>query len=211
MSTPTPPPTTSRPDPRDLAATRQFFATKASTWEDRFPDDEPLYRQAVEALDPGPGSIALDAGCGTGRALPALRDAVGPTGLVVGLDVTPEMLDEAARRGRDRSATLVNADASCLPLSSGTVNAIFAAGLVHHLADTDAGLTELARVTARGGHLAIFHPIGRAALAARHGHQPSDDHPLAESNLRALLRRTGWLPLTIDDAENRYLALATRA
>lgn len=210
MATPSPSSTTGRPDPRDVAATRQFFAAKAPTWEDRFPDDEPRYREAAEALLPGPGAVVIDTGCGTGRALPALRDAVGPGGLVLGIDLTPEMLAEAARRGRTETAALINADASHLPLAAGTVGAVFAAGLVHHLADPVLALTEFARVTRPGGRLAVFHPIGRAALAARHGHQLSDGDLLAESNLKALFSRTGWLPLTIDDAEHRFLALATR-
>jgi hypothetical protein len=37
-----------------------------------------------------------DIGCATGRALPALRAAVGPAATVLGLDVTPEMLQTAA-------------------------------------------------------------------------------------------------------------------
>jgi ubiquinone/menaquinone biosynthesis C-methylase UbiE len=131
--------------------------------------------------------------------------------LVVGIDLTPEMLQEAARRGRTEAAALVNGDASCLPLAPGTVSGIFAAGLVQHLANTVFALTEFARVTEPGGRLALFHPIGRAALAARHGHQLSDDDPLAEANLASLLKRTGWLPLIIDDADHRFLALATRS
>jgi hypothetical protein len=38
----------------------------------------------------------------------------------------------------------------------------------------------------------------------------SNDDPLAQHNLAPLLTRTGWLPLTIDDADHRFLALATR-
>ena len=49
----------------------------------------------------------LDAGCGTGRALPALRDAVGPAGMVLGADLTPRCCDAAADAGRGRYALLV--------------------------------------------------------------------------------------------------------
>ncbi len=65
---------------------------------------------------------------------------------------------------------------------------VFAAGLVHHLPDPAAGLAELARVTRPGGRLVLFHPSGRAALAARHG--------------RTLTR--------YEDPEDHFLALAVR-
>ena len=136
---------------RRLTDTRGFFGPRAAGWEDRFPDDEPRYRRAVAALRPAAGDVAVDVGCGTGRALPWLREAVGGRGLVVGVDVTPEMLAEAVRRGRRAPlAALVLADAGRLPLPAQTVDALFAAGLLPHLADPVAGLAELARVARLG-------------------------------------------------------------
>jgi SAM-dependent methyltransferase len=198
-------------DSRRLDETRSFFGPRAAGWEDRFPDDGPRYEKAVGALAPVPGGVAVDVGCGTGRALPWLRDAVGAAGLVVGVDVTPEMLVEAARRNRGApTASLLMADAGRLPLPSHTVDAVFAAGLLSHLPDPRAGLAELARVCRPGGRLALFHPIGRATLAARHGRQPSEDDPLAPDRLTSLLHDVGWTPVDIDDGPERYLALAVR-
>jgi SAM-dependent methyltransferase len=198
------------PSDEKLTRTRDFFGPKAATWEDRFPDDAPAYARAVADLAPPPGGVALDAGCGTGRALPFLREAVGPSGLVLGVDATPEMFAEATRRGRARLATLILTDASRLPLRAAAVDAVLAAGLVPHLADPAAGLRELARVTRPGGRLALFHPIGRATMAARQGHAPSDADTMAPPRLRALLDGSGWSLHEVDDAADRYLALAVR-
>jgi len=68
----------------------------------------------------------------------------------------------------------------------------------------------LARVTRPGGRLALFHPRGRAALAARHGNELRDDDVRAQPNIGRLLSATGWELLLLDDAEERYLALAGR-
>ncbi|MDI5966273.1 class I SAM-dependent methyltransferase [Streptantibioticus silvisoli] len=195
---------------RGHAAVRAFFGARAATWDTKFPDDTPAYEAGVAQLDLRAGESAVDVGCGTGRALPALRAAVGPDGTVIGTDLTPQMLRTAAEAGRNVCALLVEADAARLPLASATQDALFAAGLVHHLADPAAGLREFARVTRAGGRLALFHPIGRAALAARRGHSLSPDDIRAEPHLRPLLAANGWELTSYEDTAARYLAIAVR-
>src|SRR5690606_5049476 len=148
--------------------------------------------------------------CGTGRALPWQRAAVGPSGVVVGVDLTAAMLREAARAGRDRDGALLLADAAALPLRASSLDAVFAAGLVAHLPDPAGTLREIARVVRPGGVLALFHPIGRAALAARQGRTLTPDDLRAEPNLRALLAGSGWRMTSYTDEDDRFLALATR-
>ena len=191
-----------------LEETRAFFAPRAATWDERFPDDAPAFARAVKELDLSIGSCVLDVGCGTGRAFEVLRAGVGPTGHVVGLDVTPEMLHVAARH---TAAPLVLAHARYLCFGAATVDGVFAAGLLPHLPDPVDGLAELARVVRPRGRLALFHPIGRAALAARHERSLRPDDALDPRVLPGLLRATGWEPLFVDDAADRYLAVAQRA
>jgi SAM-dependent methyltransferase len=189
---------------------RAFFATRASTWDARFGADLPAYATAVVEAGLASGGVAVDVGCGTGRALPALREAVGAAGTVIGVDHTPQMLTAALERARLCDARLILADARCLPLSDGAVDAVFAAGLVQHLPDHEAGLAELARVTRSGGRLVIFHPSGRAALAARHGRTLRPDEPLAEAVLREYAARSGWRLTGYDDPPHRFHAVAVR-
>ncbi len=87
---------------------------------------------------------------------------------------------------------------------------MFAAGLVSHLPDPARGLAELARTTRPGGLLALFHPVGRAALATRHGRLLTPEDLRAEPNLRPLLARAGWRLTSYTDADDRYLAVAER-
>ncbi|MER5280775.1 methyltransferase domain-containing protein [Streptomyces sp. NPDC002809] len=194
----------------DHTHVQEFFTARAANWDTRFPDDGPAFATAIASLGLRPGDTVLDAGCGTGRAMPALRAAVGPRGGVLGADLTVAMLESAVRAGRGSSGLLVQADAARLPLRSGTLDAVFAAGLISHLSQPGPDLAELARVVRPGGLLALFHPIGRAALAARHGRQITDGDLRAEPNLGPLLARSGWRLTLYVDEESRFLALAER-
>ncbi|MEV5883884.1 class I SAM-dependent methyltransferase [Streptomyces sp. NPDC052020] len=194
----------------DHTHVQEFFTARAADWDSRFPDDGPAYAAAVAAIGLRPGDRVLDAGCGTGRALPPLRAAVGPTGVVIGADLTPAMLDAAVRAGRDRDGRLLLTDVAALPLRSRSLDAVFAAGLVAHLPHPAENLRELARVVRPGGVLALFHPIGRAALAARQGRRITPDDLRAEPRLRPLLAGAGWRMASYVDEDAQFLALAVR-
>ncbi|MEU5591562.1 methyltransferase domain-containing protein [Streptomyces sp. NPDC020298] len=194
----------------DHTHVQEFFTARADDWDSKFPEDGPVFEAAVADLGLRPGDRVLDAGCGTGRALPPLRAAVGPSGIVIGADVTPAMLEAAVRAGRDRHGRLLLADVAALPLRPRSFDAVFAAGLIAHLPHPSENLRELARVVRPGGTLALFHPIGRAALAARQGRRVTPDNLRAEGNLRPLLAGSGWRMTSYVDEDARFLALAVR-
>ncbi|MFJ8357509.1 class I SAM-dependent methyltransferase [Streptomyces sp. NPDC093984] len=189
---------------------QEFFTARAADWDAKFPDDDPAYAAAVAALGLREGDRVLDAGCGTGRALTPLRAAVGPSGLVLGADLTPAMLQAAVRAGRDRDGLLLLADVAALPLRTESLDAVFAAGLIAHLPHPAENLRELARVVRPGGLLALFHPVGRAALAARQGRRITPADLRAEANLGPLLAGSGWRMTSYVDEDTRFLALAVR-
>ncbi|MEU9560039.1 class I SAM-dependent methyltransferase [Streptomyces fumanus] len=194
----------------DHTRVQEFFTARAADWDRKFPDDGPAYAAAVAELGLRPGDRVLDAGCGTGRALTPLRAAVGASGVVLGADLTPAMLREAVRAGRERDGWLLLADVAALPLRTGSLDAVFAAGLIAHLPDPAGNLRELARVVRPGGSLALFHPLGRAALAARQGRRITPDDLRAEPHLRPLLAGSGWRLTWYVDEDARFLALAVR-
>ena len=101
---------------RDLVETREFFTSRAVGWEDRHPDDDVLFNWAVDQLGLSPGDAAIDAGCGSGRALTPLRAAVGSQGAVLGIDATPAMLHEAARLGRKSISVCAVGNVEQLPV-----------------------------------------------------------------------------------------------
>lgn len=80
--------------------------------------ERPIYRagrqRAVSALQLPRGGVVLDLGCGTGLSLPSLASAVGPTGHIVAIDRSPQMLSRARRRAEHLACkvTLVTLDAT---------------------------------------------------------------------------------------------------
>jgi ubiquinone/menaquinone biosynthesis C-methylase UbiE len=66
-----------------------------------------MRRKAVAAMALRPGGTALEVGVGSGRNLPYLLDAVGPSGAVIGVDLSPGMLSEARKLVDRRGASNV--------------------------------------------------------------------------------------------------------
>jgi ubiquinone/menaquinone biosynthesis C-methylase UbiE len=79
----------------------------------------PARRRGVAALGLRPGDTVLEVAVGTGRNLPYLVDAVGPTGTVIGVDPSAGMLREAAKMVALRgwsNVELIEGDATKLDL-----------------------------------------------------------------------------------------------
>lgn len=71
---------------------------------------EDARRLAIGLLDVQPGHVVYDVACGTGATLPLLAAAAGSTGLVVGIEQSPEMAALARQRAAaiDTPVRIVN-------------------------------------------------------------------------------------------------------
>jgi len=112
----------------------------------------------VAGLGQEPRAI-LDVGCGTGSAL-ALLGARFPRAGLSGVDPAPEMLRVARDRlGSSRAVDLQEAHAESLPFGDNAFDLVVSSNSFHHWADQAAGIREIGRVLAPGGHLVMTDPF----------------------------------------------------
>lgn len=115
-----------------------------------------LRRRAADALALSPGAAVLDLCTGNGRILPELAAAVGPEGRVVGVDISPRMLDHARRRSASFAhVELIEADAARLPFLDDSFDAIVASYGFSAVPDLDSVLDEAMRLLRPGGRISV--------------------------------------------------------
>jgi ubiquinone/menaquinone biosynthesis C-methylase UbiE len=127
------------------------------------------------------GEVVLDVGCGTGSLAIAAKRHVGPTGIVCGIDASPEMLARAQKKAGKASVEVVfkNAMAQVLPFPDAQFDAVLTTVMLHHLPrkarQQCAG--EMRRVLKPGGRVlavdfdrAAREQKGLLAHFHRHGH-----------------------------------------
>lgn len=97
------------------------------------------------------GEVVLDVGCGTGWFAAGLQRAA-PDADVYGLDLSTGMLGRAREAGADN---LIQGDATSLPMADQSIDVVVGRGVLHHLPDPTAALSEWRRVLKPGGALVL--------------------------------------------------------
>jgi ubiquinone/menaquinone biosynthesis C-methylase UbiE len=101
------------------------------------------------------GNRVLDVATGTGEAAQWALSHVGDTGLVVGSDISPAMLDEACTRACDARFIPVVADGQALAFAGATFDAVICQLGLMFFPDPARGLAEFRRVLRPGRRTAV--------------------------------------------------------
>ena len=138
---------------RKRAHTRTLFATIADRYDLitavlSYGQDARWKRTLINLAQVQSGERALDLACGTGD----LAFAAAANGArVVGLDITPRMLQLAA--AKSRAATFLAGDMTSLPFRSQTFDLVTTGYGLRNVPDLNAAIDEIARVLRPGGRL----------------------------------------------------------
>lgn len=114
-----------------------------------------------------PGEQIVDVGCGAGIDSLIAARMVGPDGRVVGVDMTPAMLEKARASGvasRLENLEFRAGHGEELPVADGWADAVISNGVLNLMPDKAAGLREMARVLRPGGRLQIADILVQKAV-----------------------------------------------
>jgi SAM-dependent methyltransferase len=191
---------------------REFYE---SFWADAPQDPEPWafrQRRALLQRELEPGDTVLDLGCGAGRFLATLPDAIGV-----------EIAEHAAERARSNvpgaDVRLLEPDGS-LPVGHGEIDLVWCSEVLEHIPDVAHALLEVRRVLKPDGRVLITVPYHGRLQAAGIALTRFDRHfdPLGQhvrfftrSSLRTALEHSGFTRVHITRARPQMLvARATR-
>jgi N-acetylglutamate synthase-like GNAT family acetyltransferase/SAM-dependent methyltransferase len=105
-----------------------------------------------------PGQVVLDIGSGAGIDCLIAAEKVGPTGRVIGLDMTAEMIERARKNSREAGATNVEfrlGDAEKMPVEDTSVDWVISNCVINLSPDKPSVFREIARVLKPGGRISI--------------------------------------------------------
>jgi SAM-dependent methyltransferase len=192
-----------------------------------------LYDSPIAWAPAVAGERVLDLGCGSGGATRAAARVVGPEGLVVGLDSSPECIEVAqARTPGDQPTLYRRGDAQAMGnVPDRAFDVVVASLVLEQVADLDRAVREIFRVLRPGGRLvatvtafdrlrpidasfmgAVIAVVGRRAPGALAGrasrasmpHEPRDQRAFNEAGMGTVEEQDVQFAVVMEDLDEAW-------
>jgi demethylmenaquinone methyltransferase/2-methoxy-6-polyprenyl-1,4-benzoquinol methylase len=114
---------------------------------------------AIQKMSLQRGDHVIELGCGTGLNFPYLIERIGPEGRLIGVDLTPGMLQiaqERVQRSGWKNVELIQSDIAAYNFTEKSVNGILATGLFGYIAEYDRVIKAASESLLPGGHMVIL-------------------------------------------------------
>lgn len=136
-----------------------FWSARETLWKFYESDTQEIRGEAVSQLQLERGDTVLDVGCGPGTNFELLREAVGPEGRVLGVDLSPGMVRRATERIETRgweNVETVRADATTLPFATDQFDGALATTAVSATPDVRATVESVYDALEPGAKFAVY-------------------------------------------------------
>ncbi len=131
----------------------------------------------LDQLEPKPGEIILDVGCGTGVFT---IDILLSGSQVVGLDISLPMLIQAVKKLKGLPFQMILADILNLPFPGNSFNKVISVTALEFIEDAKGAVEELFRVTQKGGSIVVATLNSLSPWASRRRAKAEKGHTLFE-------------------------------
>ncbi len=161
-----------------------------------------------------PGDTVLDLGSGAGNDVFVARSFVGEKGMVIGIDMTPEMIRRAAQNKQKLGYANVEfrlGDIEQLPVDSNSINVALSNCVLNLVPDKRKAFAELYRVLKPGGHFAVSDivlagDLPPAIKRAAEMYAGCVSGALQKEDYLEVIRRTGFHKVQVNKEKRLDLA-----
>ena len=132
----------------------------------------------LEMLDPQPGDLIFDGGCGTGVFT---RDIISRGTKVVGMDLSAPMVAKGHQSMKKPTFSGVCGDMCALPFCDNSFDRVFSMTAIEFIPDAAQAIFELSRVVKKGGSIVVTTLNSLSPWAKRRTQKAEEGHSLFQN------------------------------